>query len=116
MKEGKGGAAIGAEIADALAEAIDRGREATVGAFGDEALAWRWQEVIASTTIVGQALVVGSNGLGGTAELAMVEECAGRIERGVAAAASGSGALAVGQEGREFEAAVVTALGGIFDF
>ncbi len=116
MKEGTGGAAIGAEIADALAEAIDGTGQATVGAFGDVALARRGQEDIAATTIVGQALVVGSNGLGGTAELAVVEECAGRIEWGVAAAASGSGALAVGQEGREFEAAVVTALGGIFDF
>src|SRR5579859_3228240 len=116
LKERKRGAAIVAEVVHALAEVIDGSGQATVGALGDEALTDRRQEVPAATTIVGQALEVGAEGLGGTAELAVVEECAGRIEGGAAAAASGIGAPAVGQEGREFEAAVVTAVGRIFDF
>jgi hypothetical protein len=69
-------------------------------------------------TVFFDAFVVFQDGLKGVADLAGIEPRVGRREWGVAGAACGVRALAVGEEGGKGDAASVTneEIGQIFDF
>ena len=93
---------MGSEIGDR-----DSGSASRAG--GYEALAGGRQHSCTAATIGGGALIIGANGLGGTAELAMVEERAGLKKRGIAGRAGWSWALALGTERKE-ESATLEAM------